>query len=183
MDGLIGEIRVFSGNYAPENWLICDGTQLPISTQDYQALFSLIGTSYGGDGVTYFALPDFRGNVAIGVGQGINLTNRRMGERGGNSEVSLTIQSMPEHSHFARTSSALSNNEEHPSSSTMLGSVESSESGSYGYIKNTASGITNKNLNEATVQECGSGYPHNNVMPCTAINYIICYKGIYPQRT
>jgi microcystin-dependent protein len=183
MEGLVGEIRAFAGNYAPVNWLICGGYLLPIIEEEYQQLFSLIGTTYGGDGRTTFRIPDLRSKMAIGQGQGPRLTDRQLGEGSGVSDVTLTTENLPAHNHLVRTSSATSGNVEEPSSSTALGILESSEGTAFGYLKSSASGAIERDLNEKTVQDTGNGYSHNNMMPCIAINYIICYKGIYPQRS
>ncbi len=183
MEGLVGEIRAFAGNYAPENWLMCNGNLLPVYETDYQQLFSLIGSAYGGDGRTIFGLPDLRSKMAIGQGQGPRLTDRQLGEGSGVSDVTLTTENLPAHNHLVRTSSATSGNVEEPSSSTALGILESSEGTAFGYLKSSASGAIERDLNEKTVQDTGNGYSHNNMMPCIAINYIICYKGIYPQRS
>ena len=180
MEGLVGEIRAFAGNFAPVDWLSCTGTMLSI--MDYQALYALIGTTYGGDGRTTFRIPDLRSKMAIGQGQGPGLTNRLVGMSGGSTDVTLEEQNLPPHSHLVKTSSASSGNVEEPSSTTSPGIVESPVGTAYGYLKGTASGITEKDLNAKTVQEAGGGYSHNNLMPCMAINYIICCKGIFPQR-
>ena len=97
MDGFIGEIRMFAGNYAPQNWALCDGSQLPISGNE--ALFSLIGTSYGGDGISTFALPDLRGRIPICQGQGNGLTPRVLGQSFGAEGVALGLSEMPSHTH------------------------------------------------------------------------------------
>ena len=183
MEGLVGEIRAFAGNYAPVNWLICGGYLLPIIEEEYQQLFSLIGTTYGGDGRTTFRIPDLRSKMAIGKGQGSGLTYRQLGLGSGASDVTLTTETMPAHNHLVRTSSASSGNVEEPSSTTSPGVLESPVGTAYGYLKSTASGINKKNLNAETIQDAGNGYSHNNMMPCIAINYIICYKGIYPARS
>lgn len=184
MEGLVGEMRAFAGTYAPVNWLICNGSMLPISETDFQQLYSLIGTAYGGDGRTNFRLPDLRGRMALGKGQGKGLSFYRLGDTGGVLDECLTEETMPEHNHIVRISSASSENVEHPSSSTLPGIIEPPEGSTdaFGYLKETASGITKKELNEETILNTGNDWPHNNVMPCMAITYIICYKGIYPQR-
>jgi len=180
MVGLVGEIRAFAGNFAPEDWLVCNGSLL--SVMEYQVLFSLIGTRYGGDGQTSFGLPDLRGRMAVGKGQGPGLSNRLLGQAGGAANVTLTTQNMPQHNHVVRTSSASSGNVESPSSKTSPGVLESPVGTAYGYLKATATGIAKKDLNGETVQDAGYGYYHDNLMPCIAINYIICYNGIYPER-
>ena len=146
-------------------------------------LLSLITATYGGDGRTTFALPDLRGRMAVGQGQGSGLTYRQLGLGSGASDVTLTAETMPAHNHLVRTSSASSGNVEEPSSTIALGILESSEGTAFGYLKGSASGTIERDLNEKTVQDTGNGYSHNNMMPCMAINYIICYRGIYPQRS
>src|SRR5262245_29652358 len=97
MDNYLGEIRLFAGNFAPRGWRFCDGGLLPIAEND--ALFNLLGTTYGGDGVSTFALPDLRGRVAIGQGTGPGLTNRPLGEPGGTESVTLVLGQCPAHTH------------------------------------------------------------------------------------
>jgi len=97
MDNYLGEVRIFAGNYAPEGWQFCNGQSLSVS--EYQALYSLIGTTYGGDGVNTFALPDLRGRVPVGVGSGPGLTPRVLGQSGGSEEVALVESQIPAHGH------------------------------------------------------------------------------------
>lgn len=109
-DGFVGEIRLFAGNYAPVNWLICDGRDVSIS--QYQVLYSLIGITYGGDGVNTFALPDLCGRLPMGQGTGTGLTPRTLGQKGGEQTVTLPVNKVPVHTHQveATTSPAVSNN-------------------------------------------------------------------------
>src|SRR5512136_2572601 len=93
----VGEIRMFAGNFAPQGWMFCEGQLLPIS--QYDALFNLIGTTYGGDGINTFALPDLRGRVIVGPGQGSGLSNYVLGQQGGVETVTLTTNQIPQHSH------------------------------------------------------------------------------------
>ncbi len=187
MEGIIGEIRAFAGNFAPVNWLICNGNQVPIST--YDALFSLIGTTYGGDGVNNFKLPDLRGRLAIGQGQGVDkdkgkpLTNRAIGSSGGSEYVTLTEATMPAHNHFAIASTAATGSVSNPTQLTYLGPTYTSAGVSVGYIPPTATGFVKKAMDETTITSTGQNQPHNNVMPVLAINYIICYYGIYPSSS
>lgn len=186
MEGILGEIRAFAGNFAPVNWLICNGSQQPIDR--YQALFALLGTTYGGDGVASFALPDLRGRLAIGQGQGMDkgsnlpLTPRFIGSTGGNEEVSLTEATMPSHSHSVIASTVATDSVTNPSSTTYLGPTYTAAGASVGYVPSTATGFTKKTLDETTVQNTGMSVPHNNVMPILAINYIICFNGVFPSR-
>ena len=131
MDPYIGEIRLFAGNYAPENWAICDGAQVAVN--DYQALYALIGTTYGGNGTTSFALPDLRGRVPIGQGQAPNVTARTLGQIGGTEKVSLNVGQLPPHNHqilatsTAATTSTPGNSV--ASRSIFTGSIRSCEDG------------------------------------------------------
>src|SRR3954471_16909667 len=97
MDGTIGEIRLFAGNFAPRNWAFCNGQLMPIAQNT--ALFSILGTTFGGNGQTTFGLPDFRGRVSVGTGQGTGLTNHDLGEQSGTENVTLSTAQMPAHTH------------------------------------------------------------------------------------
>jgi len=186
MEGITGEIRAFAGNFAPVNWLMCDGSLQSIDA--YQVLFALLGTTYGGDGATNFALPDLRGRLAIGQGQGVDkdsnlpLTPRIIGSKGGNEEVSLTEASMPAHAHTVIASTVATDSVTNPSSITYLGPTYTAAGASVGYIPSTATGFAKKSMDETTVQNTGQSEPHNNVMPILAINYIICFNGVFPSR-
>src|ERR1700726_881868 len=104
----VGEIRIFAGNFAPSGWMFCEGQLLPIS--EYETLFNLIGTTYGGDGQTTFALPDLRGRVPISMGQAPNTSNYTIGQNGGTESITLSNAQMPQHSHFANKTGVGSNN-------------------------------------------------------------------------
>jgi microcystin-dependent protein len=179
-DAYLGEIRVFAGNYAPVGWLLCDGSTLQVS--QYQALYALIGNTYGGTASSTFALPDLRGRLIVGQGSGTNLTPRVIGQTGGTETVALTQAQMPAHTH-SFTVSTVTNpaSINTPSNGTYLGSINSSVPGTpVGYVSASSSGVTVSALNNATVSSIGNSASHNNLMPFIAINYIICINGLYP---
>jgi microcystin-dependent protein len=172
-DPFIGEIRMFAGNFAPVGWHLCDGTQLAISTND--ALYSLIGTTYGGDGVSTFALPDLRGRLPVGQGNGPGLTPRTMGESYGVETVTLTAQQMPAHSHmfFATTAAG-----------TVPSPVDKlfANSGGDNIYVEAPNNPQFQTMNQNTVGAAGNSQPHDNIMPSVGMNYIICLEGIYPSQ-
>jgi len=175
MDPYIGEIRLFAGDYAPQNWLLCNGAVIPIS--EYQALFTLIGTAFGGDGVNNFALPKLGGRVAIGSGQGVNLSNRPYNTAGGAEAVALTTANIPSHGHgfFVANQTAVSAT---PSPSVTFGNVDAAHS----FYIDTAQPTTGSiDLGTNAVSSAGTGAPHDNMMPSLALTYIICFNGVYPS--
>lgn len=171
-EAYVGEIRMFAGDYAPENWAPCDGRTLQIS--EYEALYSLLSTTYGGDGRTNFNLPDLRGRLAIGMGQGQNpaLTNRPLGQLTGVETVTLTEANHPAHNHaFTAGGTATSH--------SPGGMVPGAVSGFKLYASTATSGSS---LDSKVVQPVpGGSQAHNNVMPSMPISFIICLWGIYPN--
>lgn len=172
MDPFLGEIRIFAGNFAPKGWALCQGQLLPI--QSNTALFSLIGTYYGGDGKTNFALPDLQGRTPLHRGQGPGLTQRSVGESGGSATVTLTTPEMPAHTHAARGVSTSTVSD--PTNAYWSGR---SGRGAAAYY---ASGSPNTLLAPQAIVPAGGSQPHNNCSPYLAINYIIALSGIYPPR-
>lgn len=172
-EAYIGEVRLFAGNYAPVGWAFCDGRLLAIGDND--ALFSLIGTTYGGDGQTTFALPDLRGRLPMGQGAGSGLTPRRMGEQLGTENVSLIEQQLPAHSHnfVASTAAAESSSPEN----ALLGDTE----GDVFYVESTSPDL--QTMDSKAVANAGDSQPHTNIMPSLAMNYIISLVGVYPSRS
>ena len=168
-DPYIGEIRMFAGNFAPLGWAFCNGALLPIA--QYEALFSLLGTTYGGDGQTTFALPDLRGRGPIHAGQGPGLTNHPQGEQGGTETVTLTVAQMPAHTHAPAASSAAGTSS-HPNGNVWAASSTSD---------NQYAGTSNTTMNPATIGVAGGNQPHDNRQPVLAINFIISLEGIYPS--
>ncbi|MBW2468192.1 MAG: phage tail protein [Deltaproteobacteria bacterium] len=169
-DPFIGEIRLFAGNFAPRGWALCDGQLLPIP--QYTALFAILGTTYGGDGRTTFALPDLRGRAPIHAGQGPGLLNRRLGQRGGREDVALAVEELPPHSHQAVGST-------NPTSATTpAGKVW----GSTGRTRLYAAPGAPANLSPAAIANTGAGMSHENMPPYLVINYIIALQGLFPPR-
>lgn len=172
MDAFLGEIRIFAGNYAPQGWSFCDGQLLSI--QNYQALYALVGTTYGGDGVTTFAKPDLRGRLPMGDQQGTNLTNRAIGQFVGTETVGLTEAQLPPHSHQILVSNKVAS--QNSVSGNLIGAGLH-----YLGVDNT-SGLTAQAMNAGTIGQFGGNVAHNNMMPYLVLNFIICLNGIFPSR-
>lgn len=172
-DPFIGEIRMFAGNFAPANWAFCDGSLLPIG--QYDALFALIGTTYGGDGLTTFALPDLRGRVPVHMGQGAGLSPRVIGEAGGVEQVSLVTSQVPAHAHVLAASSAGA------TAGTPVGTVTAAATVATTKMYADAA-ASPTNMAAAAVSSVGDGFPHENRMPYLAISFIIALYGIFPAQ-
>lgn len=168
MDPFIGEIRSFGFNFAPVGWALCNGQLLSISQNT--ALFSLLGTMYGGNGQTTFGLPDLRGRVSLGFGQGPGLSMRTQGEVGGSETVTLTQATLPPHSHTVAASSTATT--KNPSGS--LPSVTGAGS-SYGTTADLV-------MSPSMIGGGGSGQPHDNMAPYLVLNWCIATQGIFPSR-
>lgn len=175
MDPFIGEIKIFAGNFAPQGWAFCDGSTLAISS--YTALFSLLGTTYGGDGVTNFKLPDLRGRVPVHMGSGPGLSNYVIGQSGGTETVSLTASQLPSHTHTANCASTNNvGNQVSP-----VGNYWSTDpGGNTGAYNSAANG---SQLAQGAIGPAGGGQPHDNLQPFMAVNYIIALNGVYPSRS
>lgn len=167
----IGEIRAFGFNFAPRGWATCDGQLLGISPNT--ALFSLLGTTYGGNGQTTFALPDLRGRVPIHAGQGPGLSPYTQGQVGGTEAVTLGTGELPAHSHGVRAASQA--NSIRPLNA-VLAPVASSGFSTY------ASATDGTPMNPDMVAPTGGGQPHANVQPYLVLNYCIALEGIFPAR-
>jgi len=169
----IGEIRMFGGNFAPSGWSFCNGSLLPIS--QYQALFQLIGTTYGGDGVNTFAVPDLQGRLPIHQGQGVGLSNYPIGAKAGVESVTLTSSQLPSHNHGALGSStggAVSN----PSNATWGNNAIANKSFGLGTSANAT-------MNNSSMGNTGNNLPHDNLMPFQVISFIIALFGVYPSQS
>ena len=162
---------MFAGNFAPVGWAFCDGSLIPISEND--ALFNLIGTTYGGDGQNTFALPDLRGRVPVHQGQGQGLSSYIIGQYSGVETVTLTTSQIPLHSHVPQGNSAASN------SSNPAGMFWGASSAN-AYI---SAASANASVNATALGPGGGSQPHENRMPYLAINFIISLFGIYPTPT
>jgi microcystin-dependent protein len=161
----IGSVILFAGNFAPRGWAFCDGQLLSISQNT--ALFSILGTTYGGNGQTTFALPDLRGRSPIGPRQGPGLANHDLGEEGGVENVTLSINQMPAHSHLPGAS---------------LGEQDTNSPANAIAAKGGVYGAGSASANMAPVSAAGGNQPHENRPPYLGLNYIIALEGIYPSR-
>ena len=183
----LGQIQLFAGNFAPRGWALCEGQILPIS--QYTALFSILGTTYGGDGRTSFALPDLRGRVAIAPGTGPGLTTYRLGARAGTETNVMNTLQLPSHTHIAtgttKASNAVgtTNNPEGKVLATGKAVVDRSTS----FNANIYGDASNANMavNEVSVTlgNTGGNQSINNMQPYLATNYIIALQGLYPSRS
>jgi microcystin-dependent protein len=160
----LGELRLFPYNFAPRGWAFCQGQILAIAQNT--ALFSLLGTTFGGNGQTTFALPDLRGRVAVSSGQGPGLSPYDLGQSGGTESVTLTSNEMPQHAH-------------------TIGGTNSASTGSRPGGKVNAAGGAYSDTSDAPMQPTGGtggSQPHGNVQPYLTLNYCIALEGIFPSR-
>ncbi|MBK9062171.1 MAG: phage tail protein [Acidobacteria bacterium] len=162
----VGEIRMFAGNFAPAGWMFCEGQLLPIS--EYETLFNLIGTTYGGDGQSTFALPDLRGRVPLHFGNGFVLA-----ETGGVEEVTLTVSQIPAHSHPFLVSTVGG------TQTSPVGNVLAASFAVTPYINDVPGG----NMSLSAVGAVGGSQPHNNFQPYLCVDFIISLFGIFPSQT
>lgn len=165
----VGEIRLFAGNFAPAGWMFCDGSLLPIS--ENETLFQLIGTTYGGDGQSTFALPDMRGRIPVHFGNGPG-GNLILAETGGVETVTLTVQQIPGHSHPVLASSGTANAVT-PGDNVFAAALQDV------YVED----ITPQALSPQSVSSVGGSQPHENFQPYLCVNYIISLFGIFPSPT
>lgn len=171
-DPFVAEVRIFPFNFAPRGWAFCDGQLLPISQNT--ALFSLLGTTYGGDGKSTFALPDLQGSAPMHPGQGPGLSLHDLGEVGGSDTVTLIQGEMPSHAHQLRGNSAVGDN-------PMPGANSLARAGSTQLYQTT----TNAGLVAMASQAlppAGGGQPHNNLQPYLTLNFNIALQGVFPPR-
>lgn len=178
MEGYIGQILMFAGNFAPRSWALCNGQLLAISSNT--ALFSIIGTTYGGDGRTTFALPDLRSRVAMHAGQGPGLSTRTLGQRGGVESVTLQQSEIPSHSHSASGTQRVSSGP--GDSSNPVGRVPAQLVRENAYATAPVDATLSNDSVEITLGNTGGNLPHTNIQPFLAVNYIICLFGIFPSR-
>lgn len=163
----IGEIRTFGGNFAPKGWALCNGQLLPIA--QYTALFSLLGTAYGGDGKVTFGLPNLQGSAPMHWGDGPGLTPRNIGEVGGTTSVTLIQPELPAHNHAfeasASAASALSPANNVPADATLYAAPPYTQA-----------------MSPSSIGVAGGSQPHENMQPYLAVTFIIALQGIYPSR-
>ena len=172
MDPFVAEIRIFGFNFAPTGWATCDGQLLPISQNT--ALFSLLGTTYGGDGKSTFALPNLQGNAPMHPGQGPGLSLRDLGEMGGSETVTLLQSEIPIHSHnlMANTLDIADTNVPSPNASFALSSG--------GTLYQAAANTT---LGAQALSMAGGSLPHSNMQPYLTLNFCIALQGVFPARS
>jgi microcystin-dependent protein len=174
-DPFVAEIRIFAGNFAPRGWALCNGQLLPISQNT--ALFSLLGTTYGGDGRTTFALPNLQGSAPMHAGQGSGLSNRLLGETGGTSNVTLMPSQMPAHAHTVNGSSNAGTDVVPTNNDWGVASVTR---GQRLYSQNAG---TSPLMSPQAFSTNGGGQPHNNLPPYLVLTFIIALQGIFPARS
>ncbi|WP_108866589.1 phage tail protein [Aquimarina aquimarini] len=195
MDPFLGQIVLFGGNFAPRGWALCEGQLLPISQNS--ALFSILGTIYGGDGRTTFALPDLRGRAPIGAGGGPGLSDRRLGSRSGQETHTLNITEMPSHNHLTQNNPSA---DQHVQLSADSGVRDKPQAGdvpagasfgsglgatpvnAYGPANNPVNGQEISGNAGLTILNNGGNQPHNNMQPYLTTNYIIALQGVFPSR-
>ena len=167
----VGEIRMFAGNFAPRGWAFCDGQLLAVSQND--ALFSLLGTIYGGDGRTTFGLPDLRGRIPLHAGNGPGLSQRRLGAKAGAETVTLTVNQIPNHTHPLNGTSA---NGDTVNPQNGLLATDLAED-------TYAEDFNSVNMSTSAISSLGGSRSHSNLMPTLCVNFIIALFGIYPSRS
>ncbi|OQP58795.1 phage tail protein [Niastella populi] len=180
-ENILAEIRLFAGNFAPRNWAFCHGQLLPIS--QYSALFSLLGAMYGGNGKSTFALPDLRGRLAIGQGQGPGLTSYVPGESGGTEFVTLGADNLPLHSHSVSGTVSMECYAGAGNSDTPHDTFPAMLEGTDMYATVTNGSVMPAMQHNLTVSATGGTEAINNLQPVLALNYIICMAGTYPPRS
>jgi microcystin-dependent protein len=173
-DPFVAEIRIFPFNFAPKGWAFCDGQLLPLSQNT--ALFSLLGTTYGGDGKSNFALPNMQGNAPMHPGQGPGLSLHDLGETGGSQTVSLLESEIPSHPHVMRASGDVADNN-NPAAAMLAKPVGR---GNNLYITNTSPLAM---LDQNALAPAGGDQPHNNMQPYLTLNFCIAMQGVFPPRT
>ena len=169
----IAEIKIFGGNFAPRSWAFCDGQILPISQNT--ALFSLVGTTYGGDGRSTLGLPNLKGRAPMHPGRGPGLTNRRLGEIGGGEAVTLTAGQMPSHSHAPLRASDAAPDSKTVGNTMYLGTLPK------GAAYHTAENLVP--MSESALAPAGGSQGHNNMQPYINVNFVIALEGLYPSRS
>lgn len=170
-DPFIGEIKIVGFDYAPVGWALCDGAELAISQN--VALFSIIGTTYGGDGTTKFNLPDIRGRVPVHAGRGADTITYSVGQKAGAETVALTVETMPMHNHALFTSSTAATSKSPANSVPAMTTTN---------LYATTTGNNNTVVNPNALASAGGGKAHENRMPYLALLYIIALEGVFPMR-
>lgn len=176
MEFFLAQVLIFAGNFAPRSWAFCQGQLLAINSNT--ALFSLLGTIYGGDGRTTFGLPDLRGRTPIGVGNGPGLPSYREGQKGGASTTTLTTANMPSHNHAFMANSSVGTVSVPAANSIIAATTDSRTAGTNLY--NMAD--PNVIMKSSSISHAGGSQSFNNMQPYLAMNYVICLQGLFPSR-
>jgi microcystin-dependent protein len=171
----LGEIRMVGFNFAPRGWALCNGQLMSIAQNT--ALFSLLGTTYGGNGQTTFALPDLRGRAPLHQGQGPGLTPRTIGESSGSEAVTLLITEIPAHTHLLEASSGTGN-----ANTATSNFIASTSDPNTGEAFNSFATAANTTMNPASIGVSGGSQPHENMQPYLCVNFVIALEGIFPSR-
>lgn len=172
MEPFIGQIYLFPFNFAPEGWAQCNGQLMSIA--ENSALFSLLGTYYGGDGITTFGLPDLRGRASMNQGQGNGLSRYDIGERAGQENVTLTTSELPSHNHTGTLNASNGSANQEEANGHLMAEAAIYTDGAANQIMNSAA---------ITIGGTGGNLPHENMMPYLVMNYCIALEGIYPSRS
>ena len=175
-ESFIAEIRIFAGNFAPRGWAFCNGQLLQIAQNT--ALFSLVGTTYGGDGRTTFGLPNLEGRTAMHPGNGPGLTNRRLGETAGVETETLIENQMASHTHSLRANGAPASVFDPANSTALARSV-----GGFAYNDEGAAAAPRVAMADGSLEPTGGGQAHNNLQPFLTLNFIIALTGVFPSRS
>lgn len=175
-DPFLAEIRIFAFNFPPKGWAFCNGQILPLSQNT--ALFSLLGTTYGGDGKSTFALPNLQGSAPMHPGQGSGLSLHDLGEVGGSPSVTLLTSEMPNHFHFVGRASAAQGD-----SVTPVGSVWATSAAGRGFAALYHEAPATGKVNPNSLGLAGGSLPHNNMQPYLTLNFCIALQGVFPSRT
>jgi len=169
-DPFLGEIKICALNFAPRGWAFCDGQLLPISSNS--ALFSLLGTNYGGDGRTTFGLPDLRGRIPLGEGSGPGLSDHRLGQKGGAETTTLTVNNLPAHTHTLNLATVAEGDSNNPAD-RLLAQTDARSYSDQGPAVASGRGTT----------PTGAGQAANNMQPYLSLNFIIALVGVFPSRS
>ncbi len=180
MDPFIGQVILFAGNFAPRGWAFCEGQLLAINSN--QALFSILGTTYGGDGRTTFGLPDLRGRSPIHQGTGPGLSNHALGAKVGQESVTLTVNQLPAHAHPAQMTAAPGGGASGIADGNSLAHETRGGAAMPNIYNNSAPSIA-MHADTVKVANTGGGQAISIVSPCLALNYIIALEGVFPSRS